>query len=50
VLGFLNKVSNILLEMTAVTRYLVPPERRTGYAAHKSVYYHTFFDGGANSG
>jgi hypothetical protein len=44
VLGFLNKVSNILLELTAVTRYLIPLERGTQDAAHKPVYYHTFFE------
>jgi len=44
VLGFLNKVSNILLEFTAVTRYLIPLERGTEDVAHKPVYYHTFFE------
>lgn len=43
-LGFLNKVSNILIEFTAVTRYLIPLERGTQDAAHEPVYYHTFFE------
>jgi hypothetical protein len=46
VLNFLNKVSNILLEITAATRYMVPPEGGTEDVAHKPLYYQTFFDRG----